>query len=227
MKSPKYYRVFNYKRSLLPNDYLAFLEDGVGSIEMAKEKSGFSIGFPGWGLLYYLLLSHLVPDEENIIIETGTNLGCTTIILAQALKDTSSKGKIFTIEIDNDSYEIALNNIQKAGLDMYVHNILGDSKTELPILVNKLDAKIRLAFLDGSHLFNDVLFEFETIDPLLGEQSLVIFDNTYQIAEPHEDQRVNGAIKHIHQKYGGNLINLEYVSWFTPGLAIWQKVPFN
>jgi hypothetical protein len=26
--------------------------------------------------------------------------------------------------------------------------------------------------------------------------------------------------------YGGNLINFEFVSWYTPGLAIWQKEPF-
>jgi hypothetical protein len=51
-------------------------------------------------------------------------------------------------------------------------------------------------------------------------------DNTYQIAEPHEDQRVNGFLKQLPAKHGGNIINLPFCSWFTPGLAIWQKSPF-
>ncbi|MCL2933511.1 MAG: hypothetical protein MGG11_15040 [Trichodesmium sp. MAG_R03] len=54
--------------------------------------------------------------------------------------------------------------------------------------------------------------------------SIVIFDNTFCIAESTENQRVNGALKYIHKNYGGQLINLEFVvSWYTPGVAIWQK----
>ena len=77
--------MFGYDTKLLPNKYLAKLETGVTSIEDAREKTGATIGQPGWGLLYYLLLSHLDRNREEIIVETGTNLGMTTIILAQAL----------------------------------------------------------------------------------------------------------------------------------------------
>lgn len=52
------------------------------------------------------------------------------------------------------------------------------------------------------------------------------FDNTYKIADKGEDQRVNGALKIIKNKYGGNLVNFENASWFTPGQAVWQKSPF-
>jgi hypothetical protein len=52
---------------------------------------------------------------------------------------------------------------------------------------------------------------------------LAIADKTYLIAEEGEDQRINGALRRIHEQYGGNLINLEYVSWFTPRLALWQR----
>lgn len=52
---------------------------------------------------------------------------------------------------------------------------------------------------------------------------IVMFDNTYEISEPGEDPRVNGALKEIQATYGGNLINMEFVSWYTPGLALWQK----
>jgi len=59
----------------------------------------------------------------------------------------------------------------------------------------------------------------------LADDALVLFGNTYQIAEDNEDQRVNGALKTILDRHGGNLINLEFISWYTPGLAIWQQVP--
>ena len=73
---------------------------------------------------------------------------------------------------------------------------------------------------------DDVLFEFETILPKLSPTSIVMFDNTYKIAEHHEDQRVNGALKTIVSRHGGNVINLESVSWYTPGVALWQQTPF-
>ena len=58
MKSPIYHRMFGYNLALLPNPHLATLEHGVTTIEQAREKSGATIGYPGWGLLYHLLLSH-------------------------------------------------------------------------------------------------------------------------------------------------------------------------
>ena len=51
----------------------------------------------------------------------------------------------------------------------------------------------------------------------------MIFDNTYQIAEEGENPRVNGFLGEMQDRYGGNLVNIEFVSWYTPGLALWQK----
>ena len=84
---------------------------------------------------------------------------------------------------------------------------------------------VRFAFLDASHLQNDLLAEFDAVLPYLADDAIVAMDNTYQLAGPGEDQRVNGALKTFPERYGGNLINLEFCSWFTPGLAFWQKSP--
>ena len=54
---------------------------------------------------------------------------------------------------------------------------------------------------------------------------MVIFDNTYKIAEEGEDPRVNGFLRDMQDRYGGNLVNFEFVSWYTPGLVIWQRKP--
>ena len=102
----------------------------------------------------------------------------------------------------------------------------GDSVVFLRTLAATV-SRVRFAFLDGSHEQGTVVAEFEAIHSLLDDHSLVFFDNTYRIAEPHEDQRVNGALRIITQRFGGNLVNFENTSWFTPGQAIWQRHGFS
>ena len=225
MKNPQFFRRYDYDRRLLPNPHLAELEKDVETLEQAKEKTGFTVGYPGWNLMYYILLSHLKPNQWNNIVETGTNQGCSTIALAQALKDSHGDGRVYTVELSPENYEIAKRNFADAEVDDRIDARLGDSKTVLQQLTQELSS-VRTAFLDASHLLEDVFAEFEILYPLLEPDSIVIFDNTYQIAEPHEDQRVFGALHKIKDVYGGNLINFEFISWYTPGMAIWQKSPF-
>lgn len=222
MKEPIYHRIFNYNKDLLPNQHLQTLEEGVNNIDEALERSGFTLGYPGWGLIYHTLLSHLDRSKEEVILETGSNHGCTTIILAQALLDSGCKGRVVSIELEEDNYDVAKDNIEKAGLSDLVDLRLGDSAAVLPELGDQL-TNMRFALLDASHLYDDVMFEFEAIYPHLSDDAIVMFDNTYAIAEEGEDPRVHGALQNIQECYGGDLINLEFVSWFTPGLAIWKR----
>lgn len=227
MKPPIYrHRRFGYNLALLPNPHLAALERGVTCIEEAIPRSGLTIGYPGWGFIYHLLLSHLDPEHEQILVETGTNQGCTTIVLAQALKDSGCKGKIITVELKPENVEIARNNLVAAGVDDIVDLRHGNSHDLLPQIAREI-SHLRFAFIDASHLCKDAIFEFETLLPILADNALVVFDNTYQIADESDDQLVNGALRRIHKEHGGNIINMECVSWYTPGLAIWQKRPFS
>lgn len=56
--------------------------------------------------------------------------------------------------------------------------------------------------------------------------ALVVFGNTWQIAEPREDQRANAALRAIQARWDGNLVNRPSVSWYTPGVAAWRRAPF-
>lgn len=221
MKPPVFYRRFDYDRKLLPNAHLAQLEDGVEDLETARQRSGATIGYPGWNLIYYLALCHLHPDRPSIVLETGTNQGCSSIVLAQALADTGG-GQLHTVELDAETADAARRNIDAAGLSSFVTVHVGDAKRTLPTLLPSLGS-LDLAFLDGCHLYDDVLEEFDAVYGVLRDEGIVIFDNSYQIAEPGEDQRVHGALRTIEQRYRGSLLELPYVSWYTPGVAIWQK----
>lgn len=222
MKPPIFHRMFGYNLDMLPNPQLAVLEKNVTSIEEACKKTGATIGYPGWGVIYHLLLAHLDRSKEEIIIETGTNWGCSTIVLAQALVDASCKGRVITFELESDNAVKATSNLTAAGLIDRVELHLGDSRQNLPKVLQGVSG-IRAVFLDASHLYDDVKQEFDIVLPKLAEDALVFFDNTYRIAEDGEDQRVNGFLRNITSEYGGNLINLEFASWYTPGVAIWQK----
>ncbi len=224
MKPPIYHRMFSYNLSLLPNPQLAVLENGVNNIDDARKKSGATIGYPGWGLIYHLLLSHLDRNRSEVIVETGTNWGCTTIVLAQALIDAGCTGRVITFELEPENLTRATDNLIAARVADRVELHLGDSRIELSMALEQVRG-VRFAFLDASHLYNDVMREFEIVLPKLADDALVIFDNTYLIANEGEDSRVNGALKEILFKHGGNLINLEFVSWYTPGLAVWQRKP--
>jgi len=225
MKPPKFYRLFDYDRGRLPNAHLRSLEEGVADLATAREKTGATIGYPGWSLIYDLVVSSLDPEGENPIVETGSNWGCTTIILAQALIDRKARGHVWTVEIDPENAARARSNYEAADVADRITLIEGDAKVTMADLAPSLPP-IRVAFLDGCHLHDDVVIEFEGVVDHLAPGALVIFDNTYLIAEPHEDQRVHGALKTILARHGGNLINLPFVSWYTPGVAVWQRAPF-
>ncbi|RNC81470.1 MAG: class I SAM-dependent methyltransferase [Phycisphaera sp.] len=226
MRDPLFYRMTDYDRSLLPNEHLRTLDANAVDRKEWEATTGYSIGYPAWGMLYYTVLCRLRPDAFNLIIETGTNIGSSSIVLAQAIKDSKGSGEVRTVELEPEYSAKARDNVTKAGLRDIVRFYEGDAIEQLPEMLTG-DDKVAVAFLDGSHLYQQVIREFELVEPHLDDDSVVIFDNTYLIAEPKEDQRVNGALREIKRRFGGNLINLPYCSWYTPGMALWQRQPFG
>lgn len=225
MKKPLFFRDYAYRKELLPVPYLRKLEKGRHP-EKIREATGFSIGQPGWGLLYYLVQACHRENGPGIIIETGSNLGATTVVLAQALRDAKvQQPRVMSFEINPKNIQLAQKTARKSGLADFIEFIPGDTRESLALALSKQPSNftIRLAFLDASHLEKDVRFEFETILPFLASDALVVFDNTYPINEQHEEPRVASFIETIQERHGGALLELPYVSWFTPGLAVWQK----
>ncbi len=225
MKDPIFYRWFDYDKARLPNAFLAELEAGVGDIKTATGRSGASIGYPGWGALYYLTACALEPGRPAMVLETGTNWGCSTIVLASAMRDAKIEGLVHTIEIDPQNAARARDHFERAGVADRIVLHEGDSREVLPTLLAAVD-DVSVAFLDGGHTFDLVRGEFELMLPKLRRNGLVLFDNTYALSEGDEDPRVHGFLQTIVEVHGGSLVNLPYCSWFTPGFAIWQPEPF-
>jgi methyltransferase family protein len=226
MRAPIYdYRITDYDRSLVPSRFVAFLDDGVAEPDDWITRSGRSLGHPGWGWIYHTALMLLDPRRANVIVETGTNVGTTTIVLAQAILDSGRDAVIHTIEIDEEIHAEACRRFELANVSTVVRPHLGDSTEILHRLMSEID-DVALAFLDGNHFHDHVLREFELVVDHMRDDGLVVFDNTALIAEGDEDPRVHGALRTIVSKFGGNLINLPFCSWYTPGMAAWQRQPF-
>ncbi|MGD0336889.1 MAG: class I SAM-dependent methyltransferase [Candidatus Omnitrophota bacterium] len=219
-------RIFKYNYSLLPNSYIGEIEKNAGygedveeNIKLAIEKTGLSIGYPAWNLLYYSLLCSLPrkDEQEAVVVETGTNRGFSTIILAQALKDSGIQGYVHTVDIEKDLIAKAEENIEKAGLGLkeYVKFKVQDSVAFLEELVKTKD-HINFAFLDANHEYSKVKEEFSIIhSKILACKGKVYFDNT-------SEGGVAETLRFIKDNYDGSMVEFRNCSWNPPGNVIWQ-----
>ena len=202
MRAPIYdYRITDYDRSLVPSRFVAFLDDGVVDPDDWISRSGRTLGHPGWGWIYHTTLMLLDPSRPNVLIETGTNVGTTTILLAQAVLDSGRDAVVHTIEIDEEIHAEASRRFELAGVATVVQPHLGDSIEVLQRLVPEVD-EIALAFLDGNHMHDHVVREFELVVDRIRDDGLVVLDNTALIAEGDEDPRVHGALRTIVSMFG-------------------------
>lgn len=210
------HRIFDYDRRLLPNPYLAEVESHCHDIRSAVRTSGLSIGYPAWNMLYYTFLCAVPPGEPRVwVVETGTNVGFSTIVLAQVLKDRGLDSRVVTVDIDPAVVGMARLHVRRAGLEEFVEFHVDDSLRFLDRYVRTVE-RIDFAFLDGNHERDHVVEEFARVHPLLtGPASTVYFDNT-------SEGGVAEALRIIRQRFGGNLVELPNCSWAPPGNAIWQ-----
>lgn len=227
MKKPEFrYRITDYDRSIVPSRFVAWLDDGVVEEKEWLARSGRSLGHPGWGWLYHTILMLLDADRPNVIVETGTNVGSSAIIIAQAIIDSRREGLLHTIELEPELHEEANRRFELAGVSTVIESHCGDSLAVLPEILADVD-ELAVAFLDGNHLYEHVLREFDLVVGRLRPGGAVILDNTALIANEGEDTRVNGALRAILRKHGGNLVNFPFASWWTPGIAVWQRQAFE
>lgn len=207
-------RSFDYDRTLLPHDLLTEREAGVDSLEEAIPKTGLTVGYPAWNLLYFSLRC-AVTRTAPVVVETGTNQGYSTIVLAQALEELGATSRVVTCDLDPEMAALARVNVEAAGLTHRVDFRVGDSLEILTEVVSSVD-RVDFAFLDGDHSAGHVFREFEILAPKVGQPgSTVYFDNTTAggVAE---------ALDRIVERFGGNLVQFPNCSWSPPGNAIWQ-----
>lgn len=107
-------------------------------------------------------------NKSSKILEIGTAIGYSGTILARVAK--KNNGYLTTIEIDEESFNIAKNNFEKSGLDN-VKQIFGDAVLEL----DKLDDKYDFIFIDASK--GKYMDFFKKSFKILEEDGIIFIDN--------------------------------------------------
>jgi predicted O-methyltransferase YrrM len=210
-------RRFDYERRLLPNRHIATLEpESVAELAEAVPRTGHTIGYPAWNLLYYALYCSLIPRlEDPVVIETGTNRGVSTIVLAQALKDLGAGTRVLTVELQESLVATARQNVAHAGLGDYVEFHTGDGLEFLSGLRERIEY-VDFALIDDDHSFEHVAAEIDLVCPLVAKRrGKAYFDNTARGG-------VADALKRLRERYGGSVVEFDNCSWKPPGNAIWQ-----
>jgi predicted O-methyltransferase YrrM len=124
---------------------------------------------PNQGKLLYLLARI---QGARKILEIGTLGGYSTIWLARALPPD---GKLITLEADPKHAEVAMSNIDRAGLSNVVEVRLGKALDTLPKLETEGQGPFDLVFVDADKPSNPDYFEWAL--KLTRSGSVLIFDN--------------------------------------------------
>lgn len=129
------------------------------------------------GPLLYLICKLLRPE---IVVETGVANGFSSTLILKALME-NQKGKLYSIDFPNQPGHEINNKIgwlipddlrSRWGL------IIGDSKQELPALIEKL-GRIDVFFHDSDHSYEHILFELNTAWDAIAEGGVALADDVH------------------------------------------------
>lgn len=165
-------------------------------------------------------LKFLVQDKNiKNILEVGTAIGYSGILMANEIKDKG--GKLYTIEIDEERYNIAQENFKKSNLDNII-SIKGDATEEIEKIKDNFD----FIFIDASK--GHYLKFFEDSYKLLNKDGIVFIDNIMFRGYLYKEypkrfktivNRLNQFIEYLHQHQGGNFVLLP----FGDGIGLFRK----
>ncbi|MCD7979864.1 MAG: O-methyltransferase [Fusobacterium sp.] len=114
--------------------------------------------------LRFLVSSYKIKN----ILEIGTAIGYSGILMAKEIKENN--GKLYTIEIDEERYNLAQENFKKSGLSNII-SIKGDALEEVKIINDTFD----FIFIDASK--GHYMEFFEDSYKLLNEGGIIFIDN--------------------------------------------------
>lgn len=144
------------------------------------------------GRLLYSTVSAIARSSEGTItiLETGTARGFSALCMAKALTDTGKNGKIVTFDVLPHDVPMWWNCIADVDrgrqsrrslladysdlADRYVLFHQGDTMLELPKVGMP---RIQLAFIDGVHTYDYVMFEFSCVRPRQIAGDIIVFDD--------------------------------------------------
>lgn len=153
------------------------------------------------------------------ILEVGTAIGYSGILMAKEIEKNG--GKLYTIEIDEERYNLAQENFKKSGLNNIV-SIKGDAVEE----IKKIDEKFDFVFIDASK--GHYMEFFEDSYKLLNKDGIIFIDNIMFRGYLYKEypkrfktivRRLNEFIEYLYSREGGEFVLLP----FGDGIGLFRK----
>jgi predicted O-methyltransferase YrrM len=153
------------------------------------------------------------------ILEVGTAIGYSGILMAKEIEKNG--GKLYTIEIDEERYNLAQENFKKSGLNNIV-SIKGDAVEE----IKKIDEKFDFVFIDASK--GHYMEFFEASYKLLNKDGIIFIDNIMFRGYLYKEypkrfktivRRLNEFIEYLYSRNGGEFVLLP----FGDGIGLFRK----
>ena len=128
-------------------------------------------------------------DKINIF-ETGTARGFSSICMAKALYDANLNGNITTFDVlphyskmywnsisDHYDGEVTRHQLLKKWNNLVKNYIIfHECSTRIELQKVKVD-RVHIAYLDGAHTYDDIIFEFNCIKSYQHKGDLIIYDD--------------------------------------------------
>lgn len=99
--------------------------------------------------------------EPQVVLETGVLYGASSAFILKALGD-NGLGRLYSFDLPNDDGMPGQDSFVPEALAARWELILGDSRRELPELLDQV-ASVDMFFHDGLHTFQNMYWEYETI----------------------------------------------------------------
>jgi len=147
----------------------------IKEIEVQAEKENLPIIGPEKGKVLAEMVGKYKPRR---ILEIGTLVGYSAILMAENLSEGE---EIITLEVSRLSFEMAKENIQKAGLENKIKIIFGSALKIIP----ELDGKFNFVFIDAEK--KEYLKYLKAIEPKLSTRAVVVADNVGKFNEKMQD----------------------------------------
>lgn len=187
-------------------------------LEMERYASEYNVPIVTKEVAEYLKFIVKSNGIKNIL-EVGTAIGYSGILMAKEIEKNG--GKLYTIEIDEERYNLAQENFKKSGLKNIV-SIKGDAVEE----IKKIDEKFDFAFIDASK--GHYMEFFEDSYKLLNEDGIIFIDNIMFRGYLYKEypkrfktivRRLNEFIEYLYSREGGEFVLLP----FGDGIGLFRK----
>lgn len=187
-------------------------------LEMEKYASEYNVPIVTKEVVEYLKFIVKSNGIKNIL-EVGTAIGYSGILMAKEIEKNG--GKLYTIEIDEERYNLAQENFKKSGLNNIV-SIKGDAVEE----IKKIDEKFDFVFIDASK--GHYMEFFEDSYKLLNKDGIIFIDNIMFRGYLYKEypkrfktivRRLNEFIEYLYSRDGGEFVLLP----FGDGIGLFRK----